>query len=286
VQVETHRFPPFYETMPHRYRQLFHGATVQQHEAIVARRGGAPAYAQIWRRLPQGGAIVCVVADDRAGIFSSLGVALATQSIDLLAAQVYGRKTPWGTEVVDLLWLRRDEEVAPAIVAADVARVADFLGGLMNGDLRSDGRPLRRSIGAQDATLVHYEGESGGPVAMTLETVERPGLFRAVTLALEATGVRILRSRRVPGVAGRVVHRFVLAEHDGAVPDQYRRGLFQSEVLRVVELLAHRRHGAVEDDGAMPTRFPVRSALTFDSSPARSADAGIFIDEANPIFLQ
>jgi UTP:GlnB (protein PII) uridylyltransferase len=224
--------------MPARYRQLFRGPTVDEHAAIAARRGSAPAHAEIWRRLPQGGAIACIVAEDRPGLHSYLGTALTTRSIDIVSAQVYSRAHPKGAEVVDLFWIRRDEGLASPVVESDLARVADLLGGLMTGDLRVDGRALgARHVASPDsATLVRFEeGPDAGPATLSLETVERPGLFGAVTAALLNAKVRIIGSKRASAHGARVVHRFSLAEYDGQAPDQYRRGLLQAEVLRVVE---------------------------------------------------
>jgi UTP:GlnB (protein PII) uridylyltransferase len=242
------REPGFYETMPARYRQLFRGPTVDEHAAIAARRGPAPAHAEIWRRLPRGGAIACIVAEDRPGLLSYLGTAFTTRSIDILSAQVYARANPRGTEVVDLFWIRREEGIASAVVDGDLTRIADLLGGLMTGDLRMDGRPLgARHVASPDAaTLVRFEEMTdGGPATLSLETVERPGLFRAVTTALLDANVRIIGSKRAGGQGGHVVHRFSLAEHDGATLNQYRRGLLQAEVLRVVEPVT-RKAGAAE----------------------------------------
>jgi UTP:GlnB (protein PII) uridylyltransferase len=255
--------------MPPRYRQLFRGPTVHEHAAIVARRGRAPAHAEIWRRLAHGGVVVCVVADDQPGLLSHLGTALTTQSLDLLAAQVYGRVAPRGAEVVDLLWLRRDTELGSPVVDADMARLAGLLGGLATGELRSDGRALDpRRTSAASATLVHFDDEKGskGSTSLILETVERPGLFRAVLDALVRAGVQLRGSRRASGGAGRVVHRFVIAEGNGLAPDQYRRGILQAEVLRVVELVAH--------------RAPPRAA----QEPTATRRDGVFIDEAHPLF--
>ncbi len=245
------REPGFYETMPARYRQLFRGPTVDEHAAIAARRGPAPAHAEIWRRLPHGGAIACIVAEDRPGLLSYLGTAFTTRSIDIVSAQVYARANPRGAEVVDLFWVRREEGTAAAVVDSDLTRVADLLGGLMTGDLRMDGRPLgARHVASPDAaTLVRFEEvPEFGPATLSLETVERPGLFRAVTTALLNANVRIIASKRAAGQDSHVVHRFSLAEHDGGTPNQYRRGLLQAEVLRAVEPLA-RKAGAAEFRG-------------------------------------
>jgi UTP:GlnB (protein PII) uridylyltransferase len=240
----------FYETMPDRYRQLFQGPTVNEHAAIAARRGGAPAHAEIWRRLPNGRAIACLVAEDRRGLHSHLGTVFTTRSIDILSAQLYSRADPRGAEVVDLFWLSRNEGAAATIAPNDLARVADLLGGLMTGDLRMGGRPLaaRHADSQASATLVRCEeGPQGGPATLCLESVERPGLFRAVTSALVDANVRILSLKRASAQGGRVIHRFSVAEQDGRAPDQYRRGLLQAEVLRVVELVT-RRAASVRSD--------------------------------------
>jgi UTP:GlnB (protein PII) uridylyltransferase len=241
----------FTETMPSRYRQLFQGPTVHEHEGIALRRAGAPAYAEIWKRLPQGAAIVCVVADDRPGFLSYLATALTAQSIDILAAQVFARRDPRGSEVVDLFWLKRDESVAPSLVESDLGRVADLVGGLMTGELRTDGRGIAARHEATDdsATLIRFDDSPDlGHATLTLETVERPGLFRAATGALERAGVRIVRTRRAPGPGFRVIHRFAITEADGRAPDQYRRGTLQADVLRVIEPHARGSSVAIPPD--------------------------------------
>jgi UTP:GlnB (protein PII) uridylyltransferase len=236
----TRRELAFYETMPDRYRQLFQGPTVDEHAAIAARRGGAPAHAEIWRQLPNGGAIACLVAEDRRGLLSYIGTVFTTRSIDILSAQLYPRADPRGAEVVALFWLGRDEGIAAAIAPTDLARVADLLSGLMTGDLRMDGRPLAACHVASQAsaTLVRLEeAPEGGLATLSLETFERPGLFLAVTSALLDANVRIVSSKRASAQASRVIHRFWLVEQDGRGPDQYRRGFLLAEVLRVVERL-------------------------------------------------
>jgi CheY-like chemotaxis protein len=240
----------FYETMPDRYRQLFQGPTVGEHAAIAARRGGAPAHAEIWRRLPNGGAIACLVAEDRPGLLSYIGTVFMTRSIDILSAQLYSRADPRGAEVVDLFWLGREDETAAAIAPIDLARVADLLSGLMTGALRMGGRPLaaRHAASQASATLVRLEEvPEGGLATLTLETVERPGLFPAVTSALVDANVRIISSKRASAQASRVIHRFSIAEQDGRAPDQYRRGFLQAEVLRVVERVTQRASTAPSD---------------------------------------
>ena len=241
--------PQFYETMPPRYRQLFHGAQVKEHAAIVANRKSSPVHAEIWRSLPHGGAIACIVAEDRPGILSYLGTVLTTRSIDILSAQVFARANPNGGEVVDLFWLRRDQALGSAVVEADLALIADLLGGLMTGDLRVDGRPLgARLVPAVSATRVSFDAATNAaPATLSLETVERPGLFREVTTAILGANVRIIHAKRENAPGGRVDHRFAITERDGRTPAQSRRGLLQAEVLRVAEPLERRRPKAPPD---------------------------------------
>ena len=201
--------------------------------------------------MPQGGAIACVVAEDRPGLLSFLDTAFTARSIDIVSAQIFGRASPTGAEVVDFFWLRRDEDLGSALVEADLGYVADFLGGLMTGDLRVDGRPLgtRKVAARESATLVGFEDASdGGLSTLCLETVERPGLFHAVTTALLDAKVRIIRSKRAPGPGSRVIHRFIIAERSGRTPDQQRRGLLQTEVLRAVESIARIDGAAKSND--------------------------------------
>ncbi len=230
----------FCETMPARYRQLYHGPTVLEHAAIVARRGSSPAHGEVWRRIQDGGAIACVVTEERPGAAHYLGTAFATRSIDILSAQVYFRRGAKGSEVVELFWVGRGTDRGAPVEDADLAHIADLIGGLMTGELRINGRPLSTPLGASPriATLVRCDapsGPGGAPVTLTVETIERPGLFATITGALVQANVRILKSIRTGGPRGQVTHQFAIADHDGRRPDQYRRGILQAEILRVLE---------------------------------------------------
>jgi UTP:GlnB (protein PII) uridylyltransferase len=203
------------------------------------------------------------------GLLSYVGTVFTTRSIDILSAQLYSRGDPRGAEIVDLFWLCREEGTAAAIAPSDLARVADLLGGLMTGDLRMNGRPLapRHAASQASATLVRLEeGPEGGPATLSLETVERPGLFRAVTSALLNANVRIIASKRASAQCARVIHRFSLAEQDGRAPDQYRRGLLQAEVLRVVEWVT-RRASTAHSDAAFDADGSARPAGALPNEP-------------------
>src|SRR5258708_26577366 len=236
-----HHRPPdplaaFRASMPVRYRETFDSAATREHAAIVARREGQTAHVEIWRRLPQGGGIACVVADDRPGLLSLISATLVAQSLDVVSAQAYTRGRPDGAaEAVDFLWLHRDADHAMPIRAADATRVTELLAGLLTGTrtiesvLRRPGQ--RASVPPAAGTRVTFnETPTQGLSVLTVETHDRPGLLLAITLALFNTRVQIVSSE-AETTDGRVVDRFSIVELDGSPIVQNRRGAVQTAVL-------------------------------------------------------
>jgi [protein-PII] uridylyltransferase len=231
----------FRASMPQRYRDAFDGAAIREHAAIVARRGSAPAHVQIWRRLPKGGAIACVVADDRPGLLSFISAALAVEAMDVTAAQAYTRALPdgRGAEAVDFLWLRRDGSLQTPVRSDTAARVAQILGGLITGELTIESvmrraRP-RAKAPAGGATRVAFDESSDANLAvLTIETFDRPRLLLAITMALFRADVQVIASD-VTTTHGRVVDRFTIAELDGSPVLRHRRGAVQTAVLAAID---------------------------------------------------
>src|SRR5260370_15730061 len=79
----------FYTSMSERYRGAFDAADARDHAAIVRRRAAAAVHLEIWRRLPTGGAIVCVVADDRPGWLSFISAPLVVPTLVVITFQAY-----------------------------------------------------------------------------------------------------------------------------------------------------------------------------------------------------
>jgi [protein-PII] uridylyltransferase len=253
MSAATRRDPlsAFLDSMPPRYRQQpFDGAAVREHAAIASRRAGAAAHAEIWRRLPRGGAVVCIVADDRPGLLSFISAALVVNRLEVEAAQAYTRSE--SGEAVDFFWVRRDlgplapgsagaAGAAAPVLDADVARVAEVLRGLVTGaltvdDVAASARGHRpRPTGA--TTHVRFDETSeAGLAVLTVETTDRPGLLLAITRALHRARVQIVASEATT-TDGRVVDRFTLVELDGAPLRASRRGVLQVEVLAAVDSL-------------------------------------------------
>jgi [protein-PII] uridylyltransferase len=229
----------FLESMPWRYREVFDGPAAREHAAIVARRAGAPAHVELWRRLPRGGAVVCIAADDRPGLLSFISAALVVNHVDVEAAQAYTRVET--REAVDFFWLRREGDVAAPILEADVAPIAEVLCGLVTGALTIDGVAAAaradRARPAETSTRVRFDEKTdSGLAVLTVETSDRPGLLLAVTRALHRARVQILGSEATTK-DGRVVDRFTLVELDGAPLRSSRRGVLQVEVLAAIDSL-------------------------------------------------
>jgi [protein-PII] uridylyltransferase len=230
--------------MPARYRDSFDGTAIREHAAIVGRRGGAPAHVEVWRRLPKGRAVACVVADDRPGLLSLISAALVLQSLDVVSAQAYTRALPAGegAEAVDFLWLRRDADLAMPIRSADAVKLSEVLSGLLTGSftmesvVRAKGR-ASTPPGALTRVAFNETSDAGVSV-LTVETFDRPGLLLAITLALFKARVQIVGTD-VGTSDGRVVDRFTIVELDGSPILRHRRGAVQTAVLTAIDALAH-----------------------------------------------
>jgi [protein-PII] uridylyltransferase len=226
--------------MPPRYRQqAFDGVAMREHAAIVERRAGAPAHLEIWRRLPRGGAVVCVVADDRPGLLSFISAALVVHGLDVEAAQAYTRAET--REAVDFFWLKRHGEGLAPILDGDIDRIADALRALVTGSTTIDEviatarTEAPRTAGA--TTNVRFdETTDAGLTSLTVETTDRPGLLLAITRALHRARVQIVASEATTR-DGRVLDRFTIVELDGAPLRAGRRGVLQVEVLAAIDSL-------------------------------------------------
>ncbi len=237
----------FVASMPRRYKELFDDRARREHASIVQRRGSAPAHVEVWRELPHGGAIICVVADDRPGLLSRISAALVVHELDVVAAQAYTRARDGADdEAVDFFWLRRFAgAAAPAMVSnADAARVSEVLGGLVEGKLTVDtvARDARaiRARPTSAATHVRFdEGEDRGLAVLSVETSDRPGLLLAISQALFRRRVQIVWSE-VKSDDGKVLDRFHLAEFDGAPVREETRRRIQSDVLEAIAHLSRK----------------------------------------------
>lgn len=237
----------FQASMPERYRTAFDAAAIQEHAEIVARRAGAPVYLELWQRLPKGGAVLCVIADDRPGLLSLISASLVVQRMNVLAAKAYTRTRPetGRAEAVDFLWLQREAGLALPVLHADLVRIGEVLRALVLGEVTVESvldkeRPRRRVPPGASTRVTFDAGPDDGLALLTVETFDRPGLLLTITQALFRAGVQIIASDAATR-NGRAVDRFTIVEVDGTPIGRGRRGAVQMAVLTAIEALARDR---------------------------------------------
>jgi UTP:GlnB (protein PII) uridylyltransferase len=233
----------FQDSMPERYRLTFDGEAMQEHAAIAARRAGFLVHLEIWQRLPDGGVVLCVVADDCPGFLSLVSASLVVHDVDIIAAKAYTRISPetGRAEAVDFLWVRRQTAPAHPFEQADVARIGKVLAALIGGEatVKSVLRNDRLPSPARPETLTRVTFEctpDDGPDVLTIETIDRPGLLLTITQALYRAGVQIVASDAATR-EGRVADRFTIVERDGTPLGLSRRRTVQREVVSAIESL-------------------------------------------------
>jgi hypothetical protein len=226
-------------------RMLERSGRSDAHAGVTLEPGVA--HLEIWRQLPKGVGVLCVVADDRPGLLSFICASLVLHKMDVLSAQAYTRLLPeGGGEAVDFLWIRRDADAdhAMPVLEPDVERISEVLRQLVTGELSIESAAERarsaRTVPPGASTTVTFdEDDDEGLVVLTVETFDRPGLLLAITLALFRANVQIIASDALTR-AGRVVDRFAIVEVDGSPIRRARRGLVQIEVFEAIHALSRR----------------------------------------------
>lgn len=245
ASLDTENASSFHTTMPERYRSAFDSTDAREHAAIVARRGGAVAHVEIWKRLARGVAVLCIVADDRPGLLSLISAALVACEMDVVSAQIYTRIVPQSgkAEAVDLIWVQRTSNVVRPVLPPDAVQIADMLHELITGRAtlesmaRRRARPSMRPT-AGSSTRVTFDANADEELSvLTVETSDRPGLLLAISQALFRAQVQIIASDAAT-LKGQVVDRFTIVELDGQPIRAERRGVVQMAVLSAIETLA------------------------------------------------
>ena len=233
---ETDRFAAFVASMPPAYRQSFDFEATRLHAAIALRRAGRGAHVEIWRELSERVVAICVVADDKPGLLSSISAALVESRIDVVSADAYCRTLPDGRiEAVDFLYIRRlpnaRGSIAP-IRAKDILALASAI-ETANLDAMPASLPVPPPAPGTSARVRFAEGEDGTTL-LTVEAVDRPGLLLAVTQAPFRAGIQIV-GLRATTEQGCAVDRFQLAEPNGQPIKKPRLLELQCAILGALE---------------------------------------------------
>jgi UTP:GlnB (protein PII) uridylyltransferase len=230
----------FARSMPPRYTVLFDPHSIRRHAAIAHRRGERPAFAEIWRLLPDGSAALAVVARDQPGLLSAIAATLVSHRLDVITALVFSRVTDGGEkEAVDLVWIRRSgaSDTAP-INAEDATSIAEVLGAILAGRIsvaEIAGRAPARDDGGSGPVVRFDEVDEDGHAVLLVETTDRPALLLTITFEVFQQGAEIARSL-VRTAGHRVLNRFVLTEFGGAPLSSERRAQIQSAVYSALAL--------------------------------------------------
>jgi UTP:GlnB (protein PII) uridylyltransferase len=209
----------FVKSMPATYTQVFTPAEIEEHARFAGERGSRIALAGLWRSLPSGLAIFCVIASDRPGVVALISAAFVAHQLDVCSAQIYSRKRPDGTtEAVDFFWVHGSAASAASVAKRHRAcahTIQEFLTGSSEPELARSGAEVgsERRTDAQ-VTLAQREPESRLWV-LTIEVSDRTGLLHAIARTLYRQGVEIVESD-VRTSAGIARDRFVIASAGSA----------------------------------------------------------------------
>ena len=209
-------------SMPSAYPQIFERRDIVDHAAIIGERGTRRAHAAVWRELPGGTVIVCVVADDVPGLLSLVSAAFVSHHLDVTSAQIFCRERSSGVEAVDFFWLKRARPsmLPQQIDAVEIQSVSRMLDELVREEKQA------RKLAVQELTRVapelpvrprvFYDTRAlrRGEVILNVVTPDRPGLLLAITLSFLHQGLEVVASevRTDQGVAS---DRFTLRDAAG-----------------------------------------------------------------------
>jgi UTP:GlnB (protein PII) uridylyltransferase len=231
----------FADSMPASYRAVYSSDEIDEHAAIVERRGNRPALAECWRSLESGGAIVCVVADDQPGLLSIVSAALHLHELDVTTAQIYSRVRADGVaEAVDFFWLRALAGLHERpIQEEEIAGVSRLLGDLIVRQACPDPiLPARQANSYGEAVpLVRAFFETaalrGGTYILVVEALDHPGLLLRIARALHAENLDIVASDiRTDGP--RVRDRFTVRDPTGARLPPERLAAIRAAVVETI----------------------------------------------------
>lgn len=229
-------------SMPPAYPQIFERQDIAEHVAIIDARRGARAHAALWRELPGGTVIVCVVAEDVPGLLSLVSAAFVSHHLDVTSAQIFCRDAEHRGEAVDFFWLRRarPSRLPQQIDAAEIRSVARMLDELVGEEA------LARSLAVQELERmapelpvrprVFYDTRAlrRGEVILNVVTPDRPGLLLAISLSFAKQGLEVVASevRTDQGVAS---DRFTLRDAAGAGLSANRLAEIQRQIITALK---------------------------------------------------
>jgi [protein-PII] uridylyltransferase len=228
----------FIDSMPAAYAQAFDAADAEEHARIAAERGTAAARVVVWRTLPQGVAILCVIADDRPGLVALVSAAFLAHALDVRSAQIYCRTHQDGRlEAVDFFWLRNVSAGLP-IEASRLEACARTIRELLGAESGVPDVPPAGSVLPDQRARVSYAPDPSTPERWEVELEARdfPGLLHTVARLLHQHGLEVVRCeiRTEDGIAR---DRFFVTAFNGAPPEP-QLAAFRTALLGVISAVS------------------------------------------------
>lgn len=228
-------------SMPASYMLAFSLPEIEEHAQIVARRRGRPVHVERCRNISENTTVICIAADDRAGLLSLICQVLVGLHIEVVSAQIYSRETPGGSiEAVDFFWVRaQSDRAARLITPGEVSALERKLGeALTNNLIRPESMPPTETVSSLDpipAPRAFFEQTElgAGKYVLVVESRDFPGLLLTITKTLHHERLAVLSSEVVTqGWLAR--DRFQLKDLQDAAPTQKRLAQIRSSVLSAV----------------------------------------------------
>lgn len=224
----------FKDSMPEGYRSAFNDSDIEEHARIALERGTQPARVVVWRTLPQGMAILCVVTDDRPGLVAMVSSAFLAHALDVRAAQIYCRRGTLGQmEAVDFFWLRSVPGGLPdpsrleacARTISELCASADLVAAVPEPHANALGGHTRLNFAPVPGVADQWE--------VQLEARDFPGLLHTVARLLHQHGLEVARCE-IRTDDGFARDRFFVASFTGKPAEPALR-LFRSSLLSVID---------------------------------------------------
>jgi [protein-PII] uridylyltransferase len=229
-------------SMPPAYGQIFEHRDIVEHARIIEARRGARAHAAVWRQLPGGTVIICVVAEDVPGLLSLVSAAFVSHHLDVTSAQIFCRDTPNGVEAVDFFWLRRarPSRLPQHIDDSEIASVSRMLDELVGEEAHARQLAVRElermspELPVRPRVFYDTRALRRGEVILNVVTPDRPGLLLAITLSFVQQGLEIVASelRTDQGVAS---DRFTLRSASGEELSPSRLAEIQRQIIAALK---------------------------------------------------
>jgi len=222
----------FRDSMPAAYQSAFGETDIEEHAQIAGERGQEPARVAVWRTLPQGLAILCVVTEDRPGLVALVSAAFLAHALDVRAAQIYCRSPrEQVVEAVDFFWLRNVTGGLPE--AARLEACARTIHELLQS---ANAAPeLEARTGTDGAARISYSPDptTAEQWEVVLEARDFPGLLHTVARLLHQHGLEVVRCE-IRTEDGFARDRFFVASFTGAAAEPQLR-TFQGALLSVID---------------------------------------------------